>query len=101
MREKLESFRVLPVVTAVDVDSTVQLAAALRDGGMRAIEITLRTEAALEAIAAVSEAVPDINVASGTVTFQAVSGRAGGWYLPAESAGGAIPGYRLLPDRGT
>ncbi len=68
MREQLQAFRVLPVVTAVDVDSTVALAAALLDGGMRAIEITLRTEAALEAIAAVSEAVPGITVGSGTVT---------------------------------
>lgn len=68
MREQLQAFRVLPVVTAVDVDSTVQLAAALLDGGMRAIEITLRTEAALEAMAAVREAVPGITVGSGTVT---------------------------------
>ena len=68
MREQLQAFRVLPVVTAVDVDSTVQLAAALLDGGMRAIEITLRTEAALEAMAAVREAVPGISVGSGTVT---------------------------------
>ncbi len=68
MRKQLQAFRVLPVVTAVDVDSTVALAAALLDGGMRAIEITLRTEAALEAIAAVTEAVPGITVGSGTVT---------------------------------
>ncbi len=68
MREQLKTFRVLPVVTAVDVDSTVQLATALLEGGMRAIEITLRTEAALESIAAVREAVPAISVGSGTVT---------------------------------
>ncbi len=68
LREQLQSFRVLPVVTAIDVDSTVQLAAALLEGGMRAIEVTLRTDAALDAIAAVREAVPDIRVASGTVT---------------------------------
>ncbi len=68
IREQLQAFRVLPVVTAVDVDSTVALAKALLDGGMRAIEITLRTGAALEAIAAVTEAVPGITVGSGTVT---------------------------------
>ncbi|RLQ22661.1 bifunctional 4-hydroxy-2-oxoglutarate aldolase/2-dehydro-3-deoxy-phosphogluconate aldolase [Seongchinamella sediminis] len=64
----LASFRVLPVVTARDVASTVALSRALLAGGMRAIEITLRTEAALDAIAAVREEVPEMLVAAGTVT---------------------------------
>ena len=59
--------RVLPVVTAHDVDSTVALAGALQRGGMTAIEITLRTPAALDAIAAVRSQVPGITVAAGTV----------------------------------
>ena len=64
----LSSFRVLPVVTAVDVDTTVQLARTLQSGGMRAVEITLRTGAALDAIRAVKEDAPGILVAAGTVT---------------------------------
>ncbi|PLW69729.1 bifunctional 4-hydroxy-2-oxoglutarate aldolase/2-dehydro-3-deoxy-phosphogluconate aldolase [Pseudohalioglobus lutimaris] len=64
----LSPYRVLPVVTARDEESTVSLARALLAGGMRAIEITLRTSAALPAIAAVSEAVPEMQVAAGTVT---------------------------------
>jgi 2-dehydro-3-deoxyphosphogluconate aldolase/(4S)-4-hydroxy-2-oxoglutarate aldolase len=68
IREKLAGYRVLPVITAEDVDSTVLLARALADGGMKAIEVTLRTAAALDAITAVLEAVPELDVASGTVT---------------------------------
>lgn len=65
---RLRSARVLPVVTATDVESTVQLARALHRGGMQAIEITLRTDAALDSIRAVRAEVPQILVAAGTVT---------------------------------
>lgn len=65
--EQLAACRVLPVVTAHDVDSTVALARALSRGGMRAIEVTLRTAAAIEAISAVRESCPDLWVAAGTV----------------------------------
>jgi len=64
----LSSFRVLPVVTAYDADVTVQLARTLLSGGMKAIEITLRTAAALDAIRAVKQQVPEIQVAAGTIT---------------------------------
>lgn len=66
--EQLRSCRVLPVITALDVDTTVLLAQALRRGGMRAVEITLRTPAGLQSLAAVKAAVPDMLVAAGTVT---------------------------------
>lgn len=71
LEERLAAARVLPVVTARDEASTVALAAALRRGGMRAIEITLRTPAAMAAIAAVRESVPDMLVAAGTVNTPA------------------------------
>jgi 2-dehydro-3-deoxyphosphogluconate aldolase/(4S)-4-hydroxy-2-oxoglutarate aldolase len=64
----LEACRVVPVVTAQDVASTVQLALALQRGGMGAIEITLRTASALESIRAVRDEVPGMLVAAGTVT---------------------------------
>jgi len=67
LEDFLARSRVLPVVTAHDVDSTVALAGALHRGGMTAIEITLRTPAALDAIAAVRSQVPGIMVAAGTV----------------------------------
>ena len=68
LQEKLRASRVLPVVTAKSVDSTVQLARALQRGGMTAIEITLRTPAAMDAIVAVKQEVPGLLVAAGTVT---------------------------------
>jgi len=71
MLPTLQACRVLPVVTANDVEATVQLAAALLRGGMRAIEITLRTAAALDSIRAVQAEVPDMLVAAGTVTTPA------------------------------
>lgn len=66
--DKLAGYRVLPVITAEDVESTVELSRTLLEGGMRAVEITLRTEAALEAIAAVRKELPAMAVAAGTVT---------------------------------
>ena len=71
LREKLQASRVLPVVTAGDVDSTVQLARALQRGGMAAIEITLRTPSAMDAIVAVKKEVPGLLVAAGTVNTPA------------------------------
>ena len=65
--EQLASCRVLPVITARDVESTVRLAQALDAGGMRAVEITLRTPAALDSLRAVKQAVPGLMVAAGTV----------------------------------
>lgn len=41
--EQLAGYQVLPVITAQDVESSVELARALSVGGMRAVEITLRT----------------------------------------------------------
>jgi len=50
--------RVLPVVVIEDAASAVPLAAALRAGGLSSIEITLRTEAALEALRLIAAEVP-------------------------------------------
>lgn len=64
----LSACRVLPVITATDAKSTVELAQALSRGGMKAVEITLRTPAALDSIRAVAEQVPNMIVAAGTIT---------------------------------
>jgi 2-dehydro-3-deoxyphosphogluconate aldolase/(4S)-4-hydroxy-2-oxoglutarate aldolase len=66
--EQLRACRVLPVITATDAAATVQLSRTLQRGGMRAVEITLRTPAALESLAAVKAEVPGLLVAAGTVT---------------------------------
>jgi 2-dehydro-3-deoxyphosphogluconate aldolase / (4S)-4-hydroxy-2-oxoglutarate aldolase len=58
---------VIPVLTIDSADTAVPLARALLDGGLRVLEVTLRTEAALAAIGAIAHAVPDAVVGAGTV----------------------------------
>jgi 2-dehydro-3-deoxyphosphogluconate aldolase / (4S)-4-hydroxy-2-oxoglutarate aldolase len=62
---------VIPVVVVDSVDQAVPLARALVAGGVPVIEMTLRTEAALEAIRAIAAEVPEIAVGAGTVTTPA------------------------------
>lgn len=56
-----------PVVVLEHAEDAVPLAKALLAGGIWIMEITLRTDAALEAIERVSKEVPDILVGAGTV----------------------------------
>src|SRR5215472_9374695 len=58
---------VMPVVTLDDAAKAAPLARALVAGGLRAIEITLRTGAALEAIRAIVAEVPEALCGAGTV----------------------------------
>ena len=58
---------ILPVVTADSVDEARRLSAALLKGGLTAIELTLRTPAALDALVALKKELPDIAVGMGTV----------------------------------
>jgi 2-dehydro-3-deoxyphosphogluconate aldolase/(4S)-4-hydroxy-2-oxoglutarate aldolase len=58
---------VLPVVTIDNANTAVPLAKALLRGGINAIEVTLRTPTALDAIAQIAKLVPDMLVGAGTV----------------------------------
>ena len=58
---------VIPVIVIDDSDKAIPLAEALLEGGIRTIEITLRTSAALDAISAVAGRCPDITIGAGTV----------------------------------
>jgi 2-dehydro-3-deoxyphosphogluconate aldolase / (4S)-4-hydroxy-2-oxoglutarate aldolase len=58
---------VMPVVTIDDAEIAPDLARAYLRGGIRVIEVTLRTPVALRAIEAISRAAPDISVGAGTV----------------------------------
>ncbi|MBT2412974.1 bifunctional 4-hydroxy-2-oxoglutarate aldolase/2-dehydro-3-deoxy-phosphogluconate aldolase [Streptomyces sp. ISL-12] len=58
---------VVPVVVVDDAADAVPLARALVAGGLPAIEVTLRTPAAVDAIRAIAEQVPDAVVGAGTV----------------------------------
>jgi 2-dehydro-3-deoxyphosphogluconate aldolase / (4S)-4-hydroxy-2-oxoglutarate aldolase len=57
----------VPVVTIERVDDGVPLAHALVAGGLRALEVTLRTPAASAAARAIADAVPEVIVGIGTV----------------------------------
>lgn len=59
---------VIPVLTIEHVDHAVPLARALSAGGLRVLEVTLRTPAGLPAIAAMRKAVPEAVVGVGTIT---------------------------------
>lgn len=58
---------VIPVVVLDDAADAVPLARALVTGGLPAVEVTLRTPAALDAIRAIAAEVPDAVVGAGTV----------------------------------
>lgn len=58
---------VVPVAVIEDAADAVPLARALMAGGLPAIEVTLRTPAALDAIRAIAGEVPDAVVGAGTV----------------------------------
>jgi len=58
---------VIPVIVVHRVADAVPLAEALLAGGVRVLEVTLRTEAALPAIEAIARSVPQAVVGAGTV----------------------------------
>ena len=63
----MQAAPVIPVIVIEDLDQAVPLAEALVAGGLPALEVTLRTPVALEAIKAMKD-VPGAIVGAGTVT---------------------------------
>ena len=59
---------VIPVIVIEDVAHAVPLARALVAGGVRVLEVTLRTPAGLQAIADIARNVPEAIVGVGTIT---------------------------------
>ena len=62
---------VIPVIVIERAEHAVPMARALFDGGVRVLEVTLRTPAALAAIAAIAQSIPDVIVGAGTVRSDA------------------------------
>lgn len=58
---------VIPVIVIDRLEDAVPMARALVAGGVRVLEVTLRTSVALAAIEAIAKAVPDAVVGAGTV----------------------------------
>jgi 2-dehydro-3-deoxyphosphogluconate aldolase/(4S)-4-hydroxy-2-oxoglutarate aldolase len=67
---------VVPVLTIEDAAQAAPLARALVSGGLAVLEVTLRTAAALAAIKAIADAVPEAVVGAGTVIHAADIGKA-------------------------
>ena len=59
---------VVPVLVIERVEDAVPIAKALLAGGINVLEVTLRTEAALEVIAKIAKEVPEAYIGAGTVT---------------------------------
>ncbi len=58
---------VIPVIVLERVEQAVPLARSLVDGGVRVLEVTLRTPAALACIEAIARAVPEAVLGAGTL----------------------------------
>ena len=67
MQNMLAGNPVIPVITLDQVEDAVPLANALVAGGLKVLEVTLRTEAAVEGIRQIIQHVPDAIVGTGTV----------------------------------
>lgn len=63
----LHASPVIPVVTIEDPQHAVPVARALADGGIRIIELTLRTDSALTSLKLIANEVPDILLGAGTI----------------------------------
>jgi 2-dehydro-3-deoxyphosphogluconate aldolase/(4S)-4-hydroxy-2-oxoglutarate aldolase len=80
---------VIPVIVLQRAEHAVPLAEALLAGGVRVLEITLRTPVALRAIEAIARALPEAIVGAGTIR-SAADARAA---ADAGSRFGVSPGY--------
>jgi 2-dehydro-3-deoxyphosphogluconate aldolase/(4S)-4-hydroxy-2-oxoglutarate aldolase len=66
--EIMRASAVIPVIVIDDIDHAVPLAKALVAGGIRVLEVTLRTEHGLNGIRAIAQQVPDAIIGVGTLT---------------------------------
>lgn len=64
---KMEKAGIIPVVVIEDPGKAVQLGRTVLEAGLDLIEITMRTERAMEAIRMISRQLPDLLVGAGTV----------------------------------
>ena len=67
IKEIMKVSPIVPVMVINNIEHAVPLAHALVKGGLKVLEITLRTPAALEAITRIKAEVPDAIVGAGTI----------------------------------
>lgn len=80
---------ILPVINVTDITTARPLAKALADGGIKAVEITLRSDVSLQAISEIKSEVPDLQVLAGTILTIEQAKAA----LKAGASGLVMPGY--------
>ncbi|KZN36452.1 bifunctional 4-hydroxy-2-oxoglutarate aldolase/2-dehydro-3-deoxy-phosphogluconate aldolase [Pseudoalteromonas luteoviolacea] len=71
IQEILSAAPVVPVIVIEELEDAIPLAKALYNGGLRALEVTLRTPVAAEAVKQIKEALPEAYVGTGTVVDKA------------------------------
>ena len=67
MKSLLPQMPVIPNIQPDDPVTSVKIAQALSQGGLKIVEVVLRTETALEGVKAISQEIPNITVGAGTV----------------------------------
>ncbi|AFI06670.1 bifunctional 4-hydroxy-2-oxoglutarate aldolase/2-dehydro-3-deoxy-phosphogluconate aldolase [Helicobacter cetorum] len=67
IREFLQISPIVPVVVIESLEDAVPLAQSLIGGGIKIIEVTLRSSCALESIELIAKSVPDMCVGAGTI----------------------------------
>jgi 2-dehydro-3-deoxyphosphogluconate aldolase/(4S)-4-hydroxy-2-oxoglutarate aldolase len=101
---------VIPILTFDSVDHVVPTVAALLEGGLRAVEITLRTPVALAAIEIIAKAYPGLPLGASLVLRPAdvtAARRAGANFLvspgltPSLAAAGLASGLAFVPGAAT
>ncbi|QEM80807.1 MULTISPECIES: bifunctional 4-hydroxy-2-oxoglutarate aldolase/2-dehydro-3-deoxy-phosphogluconate aldolase [Halomonas] len=58
---------VIPVITIERIEDAIPMGRALVEGGLTVLEVTLRTDCAIEAIARLKKEIPQASIAAGTV----------------------------------
>lgn len=68
LQDVLDAATVIPVLAVADLSDAAPLARALSAGGMKVVELTLRTPVALDALKAMQDAAPELIIGMGTLT---------------------------------
>lgn len=80
---------ILPVINITDLSTAQPLAKAILDGGLKVLEVTLRSDVSLQAIAEIVKTYPELKIVAGTVLTVEQAQAA----LDAGAVGIVMPGY--------
>ena len=97
----LEAASVIPVLEVAEIKDAAPLAKALAAGGLKVVELTLRTACALDAVKAMQDAAPELIVGMGTVRTESDVGKSlagGAAFLVSPGASPAL--LKALADSG-